>query len=148
MICGRRIPFRRTPKIADRTRTPVIYLLAIYSVSLFSLVCCIDSLVRARYSHALFSLFNGVIALYGCGALVGFRASWEDFLTGLRARDWSPRRLLAERIAQDRPAAEAELLAKSMRRADLTAVIPAGITHNRFARLTATQTRGKQSNVA
>jgi cellulose synthase (UDP-forming) len=148
MICGRPIPFRRTPKIADRTRTPVIYLLAIYSVFVFSLVCCIDSLIRARYSHALFSLFNGVIALYGCGVLVGFRASWEDFLTGLRSRDWWPRRLLADRIAQERPAAVAELLAASMRRADLTAVIPPGITHNRFAHLTATQTHGKQSNVA
>jgi len=93
MISGRLIPFKRTPKIANRTPTPVVYLLAIYGVFLFSLCCCIESVIRARYSHALFSVFNAGVVLYGCAVLIGFRASWDDLLAGVRSRAWWPPRL-------------------------------------------------------
>jgi cellulose synthase/poly-beta-1,6-N-acetylglucosamine synthase-like glycosyltransferase len=94
MIYGRPIPFRRTPKIADRTSTPVAYLLAIYGVFLFGLVGGIESVIRARYSHALFGLFNALVALYGCAVLIGFRAAWDDLLAG-----WWARRVVLARAA-------------------------------------------------
>jgi cellulose synthase (UDP-forming) len=55
IISGRLIPFKRTPKIADRTHTPLVYLLAIYGIFLFAVGVSIYSLMHARYTHALFS---------------------------------------------------------------------------------------------
>jgi cellulose synthase (UDP-forming) len=206
MVSGRLIPFKRTPKIADRTPTPVVYLLSIYGVFFFSLVCCIESVIRARYTHALFSLFNGLVALYGWATLVGFAASWDDLRTGLRSRDgwprdfavavrnaharlaaiaevltaparravlvcfeaswdylraglrsrdWWPRRIalavqarprFRARNGQALPAAITEALAP-VRRASLTAVMPADVGHNRITSLKAVQSHDKQLEI-
>jgi cellulose synthase/poly-beta-1,6-N-acetylglucosamine synthase-like glycosyltransferase len=125
MISGRLIPFKRTPKIATRTPTPLVYLLAIYGVFLSALVCCIESVIRARYSHALFSLFEGLGTLYGCGILIGFRASWDDFLANLHSREWWPRLARGVCSAQARAAAITGALATSgpVRHAHVTGVI-------------------------
>jgi hypothetical protein len=123
MISGRLIPFRRTPKIADRTRTPVVYLLAIYGLFLFGSGACIESMIHGRYSHALFGLINALVALYGCAVLIGFRTSWDDLLAGLRSRVCWPRHLgLAIRSAQARAAAMTEAWAAPARDSSLTGI--------------------------
>jgi cellulose synthase/poly-beta-1,6-N-acetylglucosamine synthase-like glycosyltransferase len=141
MISGRLIPFKRTPKTADRTPTPVAYLLAIYGVLLFGLCCCIDSVIRARYSHALFSGFNAVVALYGCAVLIGFRASWDDLLAGVRSWVWWPPRLAFAvqvrrkfRVRSARAIADAitEAFTPPVRGASVTAVIPIRVERNRI----------------
>lgn len=90
-ITGRLIAFKRTPKIADRTPTPIVYLLAIYSICFYTLGRVVVDAISARYTHAAYSLFTGVAATYGTIVFVGLRSSWIDLMAGLRARRWRPR---------------------------------------------------------
>jgi hypothetical protein len=91
-ITGRLISFKRTPKIVDRTPTPIVHLLAVYGICLYCLWCFVADAIDGRYTHAAFSLFNGVAATYGTIVFVGLRGSWADLMAGLRSGRWWARR--------------------------------------------------------
>jgi cellulose synthase/poly-beta-1,6-N-acetylglucosamine synthase-like glycosyltransferase len=80
---GRPGPFKRTPKIENRTPVPVAYLLIIYGILFYGIGSCVYDLIEGRLCHAFFSMFNGMVAFYGCAVLIGFRASWDDFRAGM-----------------------------------------------------------------
>jgi cellulose synthase (UDP-forming) len=85
-LTGRLIPFKRTPKTQDRTPAPAVYHLVVYAILVFCLACFIEDLFLGRYTHAVFSLFNGAVTFYGCAVLIGFGSTWADVRLALASR--------------------------------------------------------------
>ena len=78
IITGKRTPFGRTPKVADRTAVPLLYLAATYGLLAFcALIVAID-LQNGNWWHALFAAVNGAILSYAILRFVGLRASFDD----------------------------------------------------------------------
>jgi hypothetical protein len=98
---GRPTLFRRTPKIADRTPTPLAYAATILAMLLYGLGCFVRDLLMGRHAHALFSIFTAAVIVYGWSVLVGYRAARNDVLNSLptdRMRRLSHRRRSAESV--------------------------------------------------
>ena len=91
---GRKSPFARTPKIAERTAAPPLYLLSLYALLGALAVNLVLDLALARWLHASFILLNGGMLLYAFARFVGFRESLEDLRVQLGAR-WRRRRSAA-----------------------------------------------------
>jgi cellulose synthase/poly-beta-1,6-N-acetylglucosamine synthase-like glycosyltransferase len=75
---GQTIPFCRTPKVAGRTATPSLYVLAEYLTLAYLGVCLVVDLERGYLMHALFCLANGAAWAWAVVRLIGWRESWED----------------------------------------------------------------------
>ncbi len=89
IVTGKRTPFGRTPKVADRTAVPVFYLVATYGFLTFcGLILAVD-LENGRWPHALFAGVNGTILAYAILRFVGLRASARDLY--LASREWIDR---------------------------------------------------------
>ncbi|MGA4507032.1 glycosyltransferase family 2 protein [Propionibacteriaceae bacterium G1746] len=89
-LTGRKIPFARTPKIADRVAAPALFVLVPYV-----LVAVLAGLAVRAFSlgYALggaFAVASAVLALVGAVNFVGVRAGFEDVVAGLRQRVGSP----------------------------------------------------------
>ena len=83
ILTGRRTPFGRTPKISERTVTPLIYLLAVYGFSAYCLICFISDIQAARWMHASFSIINGGILIYAIIRFIGLQESLQDIRLAL-----------------------------------------------------------------
>lgn len=95
---GRKIPFGRTPKTAERTTVPRLYLLAEAGLLLICGTAFVADVIDRRWVHAAFSAVNGAFFAYGLCVLIGLRAWAEDFRGGApnrarrrRARPAAPR---------------------------------------------------------
>jgi cellulose synthase (UDP-forming) len=81
---GHKAHFQRTPKMAKRIPVCGVYVLAEYTMLLFWLV---PGLLAWRQVHALswlsVLLHTGFLA-YALGTFIGWRASWQDLVAGLR----------------------------------------------------------------
>ena len=84
IVTGKRTPFGRTPKIADRTAVPVFYLAATYGLLAFCGLTLILDLDNGRWLHGLFAGANGAILAYAILRFVGLRASAEDIYLAYR----------------------------------------------------------------
>jgi cellulose synthase/poly-beta-1,6-N-acetylglucosamine synthase-like glycosyltransferase len=103
IVTGKRTPFGRTPKIADRTAVPLFYLAACYGLLAISgLILAVD-LAHGRWLHALFAGANGAILAYAILRFVGLRASVQDIC--LAYREWieRPARAPIAQIAEPVP---------------------------------------------
>lgn len=78
-----KIAFARTPKVADRTAAPALYVLAAYAIAAFSFYTLAGDLVAGRWSHAVFAGFNGVLTSYAIVAFMGLRNSLVDIWVGM-----------------------------------------------------------------
>jgi cellulose synthase/poly-beta-1,6-N-acetylglucosamine synthase-like glycosyltransferase len=83
---GRPIPFKRTPKLPERTRVPAVYITLIYGLCIYALVACVVDTLAGRYTHSVFTLLNAAAGGYGIAAYIGFAASRDDMLAQLRRR--------------------------------------------------------------
>jgi cellulose synthase (UDP-forming) len=83
---GRPIPFKRTPKLSERTRIPAVYISLIYGLCIYALVACVVDTLAGRYTHSVFTLLNAAAGVYGIAAYIGFAASRDDMLAQLRQR--------------------------------------------------------------
>lgn len=82
---GHRIAFRRTPKIAGRTRAPARYVVALLAITAFCLVTAVDDMLSRHWGRSVFALLNGVLFMYAIHVFVGFRESLEDLRAGFIA---------------------------------------------------------------
>lgn len=82
-VRGHRIPFRRTPKIAGRTRIPARYVVCEFAIMTFCLVAGIIDVFEHRWAHAFFGALNGVLYLYAIHKFIGFAESWDDLRSGV-----------------------------------------------------------------
>ncbi|MFV0286725.1 MAG: hypothetical protein ACK5IM_10135, partial [Demequina sp.] len=77
-----KIAFARTPKVANRTAAPALYVLAAYAIALFSFYTLANDIRTENWYHAAFAAFNGVLTTYAIGAFIGFRNSLVDIVLG------------------------------------------------------------------
>jgi cellulose synthase/poly-beta-1,6-N-acetylglucosamine synthase-like glycosyltransferase len=75
---GTKSSFSRTPKVAGRTSTQLIYLLSLYGIFFWCLFVFIKDAERGRIFHMVFTGLNSAAYLYGIVKFVGLRESWED----------------------------------------------------------------------
>ncbi|WP_432560402.1 glycosyltransferase family 2 protein [Granulicoccus sp. GXG6511] len=87
-VTKRKIPFARTPKVADRVAAPALYVLLPYLLALILLALAVISGLRGHWMGMVFGTVIGVAMLVGAMAFVGTRAAVEDVAAGWRSR-WS-----------------------------------------------------------
>jgi cellulose synthase (UDP-forming) len=97
VFTGRPVPFQRTPKVAGRTRTPLVYLAVAYGFCGYALLCAVFDGMAGRWTHMAYALLNGVASTYGIVVFIGLKASRDD----MRAR---------MTVWQKRPRAQAKRL--------------------------------------
>lgn len=79
-IVGTKIPFRRTPKISGRTRTPALYLVLELAMVLLSTGLALYYASQMRWISGTFALTNAGLILYGIKQFVGFSEMREDLV--------------------------------------------------------------------
>ncbi|NTV40165.1 MAG: glycosyltransferase, partial [Demequinaceae bacterium] len=77
-----KIAFARTPKVANRTAAPALYILAAYLIAAFSFYTLANDIRTENWSNAVFAGFNGLLTTYAIGAFIGFRNSIVDVVLG------------------------------------------------------------------
>lgn len=77
-----KIPFARTPKVADRTAAPASYILAAVAVALFSFYTLATAWLAGNWWHATFAAFNGLLTTYAVVAFIGVRNAVVDVVLG------------------------------------------------------------------
>ena len=77
-ITGRKPAFGRTPKVADRTTTPVLYLVGLYVLTTWCISLWIADIAAGRVYHLLFTALNTGAFVYALTFYVGFRATIQD----------------------------------------------------------------------
>jgi cellulose synthase/poly-beta-1,6-N-acetylglucosamine synthase-like glycosyltransferase len=81
-ILGTKIPFRRTPKISGRTRTPALHLALELAMVLLSTGLGLYYAAQLRWISGTFALANAGLVLYGIWQFVGFSEMKEDLVHG------------------------------------------------------------------
>jgi len=75
---GAKTSFVRTPKVAGRTSTQLLYLLSLYGIFFWCLFLFAKDVAGGRFFHMVFTALNSAAYLYGISSFVGLRESWED----------------------------------------------------------------------
>lgn len=90
-LTGQRIPFGRTPKVADRTAAPARYIAL--TLALLALWCtgAIVDCLAGRYLHAAMVGANAVVLAAATTRYIGWRHALADLTAPLRARLHAPR---------------------------------------------------------
>ncbi|MES2867828.1 glycosyltransferase family 2 protein [Microbacterium profundi] len=85
-LTGRKIPFARTPKVKDRTSSPLLYVVAPIVIIAFSVLVAWRSWVDGSWWTLGFSAFNAICATWAFLANIGIRNTIIDIWLGLT--DW------------------------------------------------------------
>lgn len=85
-ITSKKIPFARTPKVRNRTTTPLLYVVAPYLIIAFSIFTLTRDLQAGNWGNAAFAAFNATLALYALIAYLGVGTSLVDLWYG--ATNW------------------------------------------------------------
>ena len=78
-----KIAFARTPKVANRTATPALYVLAAYLIAFFSFYTLANDITSHNWSNAVFAGFNCALTTYAIIAFIGLRNSIVDIALGI-----------------------------------------------------------------
>jgi cellulose synthase (UDP-forming) len=76
-ITSKKIPFARTPKIKNRTASPVLYVLTPYLIVAFSLLTLWRDVNAQNWGNAAFAAFNAIL---GTGAIVSNIGIWNSIV--------------------------------------------------------------------
>lgn len=82
-LTGKKIPFARTPKVKNRTRVPLLYLITPLLIVAFSLFTLWRNILGGNIGNALFAGFNAVVALWAIIAYIGIIQLLVDIWAGL-----------------------------------------------------------------
>ncbi|WP_395726824.1 glycosyltransferase family 2 protein [Nakamurella sp.] len=85
-ITGRRIPFARTPKVANRTATPLLFAFSPFLIIGWSVWTAWRGYVNGFWGNFVFGAFNASTAAYALVALVGVRFALVDVWLGFVER--------------------------------------------------------------
>ncbi len=91
-IGGQKVAFARTPKVRDRTITPVGFIVVPFVIVIWSAVTLANDVAAESYMHASFAGVNAVLTLYVLLALHGVRATVGDVVFDVRERLYRPER--------------------------------------------------------
>ncbi|WAB80507.1 glycosyltransferase family 2 protein [Microcella daejeonensis] len=104
-ITSKKIPFARTPKVRNRTTTPLLYVLAPYLIIAFSVFTLWRDVQAENWGNAAFAGFNAILALAAVIAYIGIGSSLVDIFYGLT--NWLYAKPKNRTGASAAPAAEA-----------------------------------------
>lgn len=82
-LSGKKIPFARTPKVRNRTISPLIYVTAPFLIVAFSVLTLWRDAVAQNWANAAFAGFNAVLASWAIIACIGLGSSIVDIWLGL-----------------------------------------------------------------
>lgn len=85
-LTGKKIPFARTPKVKNRTASPLLYVVAPLLIVAFSVVTLARDAAAENWGNAAFAAFNAVVATWAILAYIGIRSTLVDVWLGLT--DW------------------------------------------------------------
>ncbi len=84
-ITSKKIPFARTPKIKNRTASPLLYVVAPYLIVAFSGLTLWRDVSAENWGNAAFAAFNGVLGMAAIVANIGIWNSIVDVHVNLRS---------------------------------------------------------------
>ena len=90
IVTGKRTPFGRTPKVADRTAIPLLYLAAVYGCLGYCVASLVMDVHAARWMHTVFAAFNGSVLLYAITVFIGHREAAQDIQLALSRQRVEP----------------------------------------------------------
>ena len=79
---GHKIPFRRTPKVAGRTRVDAAYVAAEFAITVACLLIGAWYAERGHVAQSVFALVNGAFFIYGIHVFLGWRNALSDLRSG------------------------------------------------------------------
>jgi peptidoglycan hydrolase-like protein with peptidoglycan-binding domain len=83
-ITGRVTPFKRTPKVSDRTPVPPTYIVAPFLLALFLIAASGVGFVRGSPWQGAAAAVNGLLLVYGVTVFVGWRSGCSDIAASCR----------------------------------------------------------------
>jgi len=81
-LSGRKIPFARTPKVKNRTVTPVKFIVLPVAIIVFSFLTLVSDYSAENWGNAAFALFNGVLASWAFISYIGIKDAIVDTWIG------------------------------------------------------------------
>jgi hypothetical protein len=106
LLTGTKAAFGRTPKLADRTRVPPAYLVALLGLGMQWVLRVASDLVSGHEVHAALTALNIGLLAYGIAAFIGVPAALDDLRDGARALVSAVRAAGAARIRRPAPILE------------------------------------------
>jgi cellulose synthase (UDP-forming) len=94
-ITGRSIPFARTPKVANRTATGLLFAFSPYLIIGYSIFTVWRDVDQSHWGNAAFAAFNALTGSYALLALMGLRNSLVDIVLGCLERLYVPEKKAA-----------------------------------------------------
>jgi cellulose synthase (UDP-forming) len=85
-LTGKKIPFARTPKVKDRTVSPMLYVITPLLIVGFSIFTLWRDTIAHNWGNAAFATFNAFVASWAIVAYIGIKPSIVDIWLGLT--DW------------------------------------------------------------
>ncbi len=82
-LTGKKIPFARTPKIKNRTISPLLYVITPLLIVAFSVFTLWRDVTAGNWGNAAFAGFNAVVALWAISAYIGLWHTVVDTWHGL-----------------------------------------------------------------
>ncbi len=82
-LTGKKIPFARTPKVKNRTASPLLYVIAPMAIIAFSLFTLWRDWNAHNWGNAAFAAFNATLAIWSLVAYIGIWNSIVDIWLGL-----------------------------------------------------------------
>jgi cellulose synthase/poly-beta-1,6-N-acetylglucosamine synthase-like glycosyltransferase len=82
-LTGKKIPFARTPKVKDRTVSPLLYVIAPLLIVGFSLFTLWRDIAAHNWANAAFAGFNAFVSLWAILAYIGIGNTIVDTWRGL-----------------------------------------------------------------
>jgi cellulose synthase/poly-beta-1,6-N-acetylglucosamine synthase-like glycosyltransferase len=85
-ITGRKIAFKRTPKVRNRTTASLSFVVLPYCLVAFSVWTLWRDILHGHWGHAVFAGTNAALTLYAIVAFIGLRHSLVDVVVNLFQR--------------------------------------------------------------
>ena len=82
-LTGKKIPFARTPKVKNRTTTPLLFVIAPILIISFSLFTLYRNILEQNWINASVAAFNALAALWAVIAYIGIINLIIDLWIGL-----------------------------------------------------------------
>lgn len=99
-ITSRKIPFARTPKVRNRTATPVLYVIAPYLIIGFSLFTLWRDATAGNWGNAAFAAFNATLAIWATVSYIGIGTSLVDIWVGLTGWLFVTKKVAAPKVVE------------------------------------------------
>jgi cellulose synthase/poly-beta-1,6-N-acetylglucosamine synthase-like glycosyltransferase len=85
-VTGKKIPFARTPKVRNRTATPLLFAAAPFAIIGFSVFTFVRDYHLQNWGNAAFAGLNAIAATYAVFAFMGMRHALADIVLGVVER--------------------------------------------------------------